>query len=106
MLVGFALAGIVGIASLTEDRTSALLGVFISVTTIPAAADIGVSPALGAWDEARGSLLRLLLNIVVRIGRCQRIRSRMWSPTRMAFAIVVSAGFTALMLGKKLVSTT
>lgn len=29
-------AGIVGIVSLTEARTSALLGVFISVTTIPA----------------------------------------------------------------------
>ena len=29
-----------------------------------------------------------------------------WSPTRMALAIAVRAGFTALMLGKKLVSTT
>ena len=34
------------------------------------------------------------------------IRSAMWSPTRRAFAIAVSAGFTAPMLGKKLVSTT
>ncbi len=33
-------------------------------------------------------------------------RSRRWSPTRSAFAIAVSAGFTAPMLGKKLVSTT
>ena len=30
----------------------------------------------------------------------------MCSPTRIAFAIAVSAGFTAPMLGKKLVSTT
>jgi hypothetical protein len=30
----------------------------------------------------------------------------MWSPTRNAFAIAVSDGFTAPMLGKKLVSTT
>src|SRR5215510_3569862 len=30
----------------------------------------------------------------------------MWSPTRSALAIAVSAGFTAPMLGKKLVSTT
>ena len=29
-----------------------------------------------------------------------------WSPTRTALAIAVRAGFTALMLGKKLVSTT
>ena len=30
----------------------------------------------------------------------------MWSPTRRAFAIAVNDGFTAPMLGKKLVSTT
>lgn len=61
------LAGIVGIVSLSEARTSALLGVFISVTTIPAAADIGVSCAFSAWPEAWGSLLQLLLNIVVLV---------------------------------------
>lgn len=61
------LAGVVGIVSLTEARTSALLGVFISVTTIPAGADIGVSCAFGSWSEAWGSLLQLLLNIVVLI---------------------------------------
>ena len=33
-------------------------------------------------------------------------RSRRWSPTRSALAIAVRAGFTAPMLGKKLVSTT
>ncbi|WSQ08822.1 DUF389 domain-containing protein [Streptomyces sp. NBC_01231] len=61
------LAGVVGIVSLAEARTSALLGVFISVTTIPAAADIGVSSAFASWDEAWGSLLQLLLNIVVLV---------------------------------------
>ncbi|MFE2727442.1 DUF389 domain-containing protein [Kitasatospora sp. NPDC059327] len=62
-----ALAGVVGIVSLTEARTSALLGVFISVTTIPAAADIAVSVAFAAWRSAWGSLLQLLVNIVVLI---------------------------------------
>ncbi len=33
-------------------------------------------------------------------------RSSRWSPTRTALAIAVSAGLTAEMLGKKLVSTT
>ncbi|MEV8529745.1 MULTISPECIES: DUF389 domain-containing protein [unclassified Streptomyces] len=61
------LAGIVGIMSLTQARTSALLGVFISVTTIPAAADVGVSCAFSSWSEARGSLIQLLLNIVLLI---------------------------------------
>jgi uncharacterized hydrophobic protein (TIGR00271 family) len=56
------LAGIVGVVSLTQARAGALIGVFISVTTIPAAADIGVSVAFGAWHEAGGSALQLLLN--------------------------------------------
>jgi uncharacterized hydrophobic protein (TIGR00271 family) len=49
-----ALAGVVGVVSLTESRSSTLIGVFISVTTIPAAADIGVSLAFGSGSEARG----------------------------------------------------
>ena len=66
-LVVAVLAGIVGIVSLTHARTSTLLGVFISVTTIPAASDIGVASAFNSWSEAQGSLLQLLLNIVVLI---------------------------------------
>ncbi|TXS40127.1 DUF389 domain-containing protein [Streptomyces sp. uw30] len=61
------LAGVVGIMSLTQARTSSLLGVFISVTTIPAAADVGVSCAFSSWSEARGALIQLLLNIVLLI---------------------------------------
>ncbi|MFE2059648.1 DUF389 domain-containing protein [Streptomyces sp. NPDC059446] len=61
------LAGVVGIVSLTEARTSALLGVFISVTTIPAAAAISVSTAFASWSEAWGSLVQLLVNIAVLI---------------------------------------
>jgi uncharacterized hydrophobic protein (TIGR00271 family) len=57
------LAGVVGVISLTEVRTSTLIGVFISVTTIPAAADIGVSLAFASNREALGSLEQLLLNI-------------------------------------------
>jgi uncharacterized membrane protein len=44
------LAGIVGVVSLTEARANALIGVFISVTTIPAAASIG-----GRWPTAAGA---------------------------------------------------
>jgi len=51
------LAGIVGVVSLTQARANALIGVFISVTTIPAAASVGVSVAYASWHEAWGSLL-------------------------------------------------
>ena len=61
------LAGLVGVISLTESRANALIGVFISVTTIPAAASVGVSIAYGSWSEAWGSLLQLLLNVVLLV---------------------------------------
>jgi uncharacterized hydrophobic protein (TIGR00271 family) len=61
------LAGIVGVVSLTESRANALIGVFISVTTIPAASDMGLSAAYGSWREARGSTFQLLLNVVLLV---------------------------------------
>ena len=62
------LAGLVGVVSLTEARANALIGVFISVTTIPAAASVGLSIAYSSWSAARGSVLQLLLNVVLLIG--------------------------------------
>ncbi|HEX7266888.1 MAG TPA: DUF389 domain-containing protein [Streptosporangiaceae bacterium] len=61
------LAGLVGVISLTEARANALIGVFISVTTIPAAASVGVSVAYSSWSEAWGSFEQLLLNVVLLI---------------------------------------
>jgi uncharacterized hydrophobic protein (TIGR00271 family) len=61
------LAGLVGVVSLTEARANALIGVFISVTTIPAAASVGISVAYSSWHEAVGSVLQLLLNVALLI---------------------------------------
>ena len=61
------LAGLVGVISLTESRANALIGVFISVTTIPAAASVGVSIAYASWSEAWGSLQQLLLNVFLLV---------------------------------------
>ena len=75
------LAGIVGVVSLTESRANALIGVFISVTTIPAAASIGVSVAYQEWQHAWGSLLQLLLNVflLIAVGAVGlRIQHRSW----------------------------
>jgi uncharacterized hydrophobic protein (TIGR00271 family) len=57
------IAGLVGVVSLTVAKATTLTGVFISITTIPAAADVGVSVVYGAWQEAWGSLGQLLLNV-------------------------------------------
>ena len=48
-------------------RASALIGVFISVTTIPAAADMGLAAAYASWGEARGAAFQLLLNVTLLI---------------------------------------
>ena len=82
-LVVAVLAGIVGVVSLTESRASTLIGVFISVTTIPAAADVGLSVAYASWTEAWGSALQLLLNVVVLItvgALALRLQRIIWRP--------------------------
>ncbi len=56
-------AGVVGMLTVTERRSGALVGVLVSVTTIPAAANIGVAAALGNRDEVGGSLVQLALNL-------------------------------------------
>jgi uncharacterized hydrophobic protein (TIGR00271 family) len=57
-------AGAAGMLSLTSAKSGALVGVLISVTTIPAAANIGVAAALGNWGDWRGAILQLSINLV------------------------------------------
>ena len=48
-------AGAAGMLSLSTAKSGALIGVLIRVTTIPAAANIGIAIAFGDWDTALGS---------------------------------------------------
>jgi uncharacterized hydrophobic protein (TIGR00271 family) len=57
------LAGIAGVLSLTTAKSGALIGVLISVTTIPSAANIGVAAAYADWNELGGATAQLLLNL-------------------------------------------
>jgi uncharacterized hydrophobic protein (TIGR00271 family) len=57
------LAGVAGVLSLTTAKSGALIGVLISVTTIPSAANIGVATAYGDWSELAGATEQLLLNV-------------------------------------------
>lgn len=57
------LAGIAGILSLTAGKSSALVGVFISVTTVPAAGNIAVAIPLAHWGEVGASLQQLGVNL-------------------------------------------
>ena len=57
------LAGVAGVLSLTTAKSGALIGVLISVTTIPAAANVGVALAYADWNEFAGALAQLTLNL-------------------------------------------
>lgn len=56
-------AGTAGVLSLTSTKSGALIGVLISVTTIPAASNVGVAAAYGDWTECRGAATQLSLNL-------------------------------------------
>jgi len=58
-----ACAGAAGMLSLSTSKSGALIGVLISVTTIPAAANVGVSAAYRDWESFRGSLGQLGVNL-------------------------------------------
>jgi uncharacterized hydrophobic protein (TIGR00271 family) len=58
------LAGVAGVLSLTSARSGALVGVFISVTTVPAAGEIALALALGSTTDLREAATQLAVNLV------------------------------------------
>jgi uncharacterized membrane protein len=49
-------AGVAGMIASGQAKSGAIVGVLVSVTTIPAVANVGVALALGNVDEAVGTL--------------------------------------------------
>lgn len=62
-LVVALLAGAAGMLSLMSAKSAALVGVFISVTTVPAAGLAVVAATVGEWDIAGLSALQLAVNL-------------------------------------------
>jgi hypothetical protein len=58
-----ACAGAAGMLSLSTAKSGALIGVLISVTTIPAAANVGVAAAYRDWSTMGGSIAQLGINL-------------------------------------------
>ncbi|MFI0983991.1 DUF389 domain-containing protein [Streptomyces exfoliatus] len=58
------LAGAAGTLSLTSSKSGALVGVAISVTTVPAAANAAVALSYGEFAQMGGSIGQLLLNLL------------------------------------------
>ena len=83
------IAGAAGMVSVTAAKSSTLVGVFISVTTIPAAANIGTALVTDHLAEAGGAAVQLIVNLFCilfaalvtllvqrRLWRTRRLRSR------------------------------
>jgi uncharacterized hydrophobic protein (TIGR00271 family) len=80
------LAGIAGMLSLTSAKSGALVGVLISVTTVPAAANVALALAFSDYPEARGSLVQLAINLasIVLAGCLTLLVQRyVWSRRRL-----------------------
>ncbi len=58
------LAGVAGTVSLTAEKSTTLVGVFVSVTTVPAAAEIGGALVTGQTGRASGAAIQLAANLV------------------------------------------
>lgn len=58
------LAGTAGMLALTSAKSGVLIGVFISVTTVPAAGYAAVAAVAGDWPKCGGAVLQLLINLV------------------------------------------
>jgi uncharacterized hydrophobic protein (TIGR00271 family) len=57
-------AGAAGMLALTSAKSSSLVGVFISVTTVPATAAFALGVAFGDWADAGRSALQLGVNVL------------------------------------------
>lgn len=78
------LAGVAGMLSLTAAKSGALIGVLISVTTVPAAANAAVALAYGDLSQAGGSLGQLVVNLaaIVAAGTLTLLVQRyVWAKT-------------------------
>lgn len=58
------LAGAAGMLAMTSAKSAALVGVFVSVTTVPAAGYAMVAAVLGEWDRCLGSVVQLVVNMI------------------------------------------
>jgi uncharacterized hydrophobic protein (TIGR00271 family) len=63
-LVVAMLAGAAGMLAMTSAKSAALVGVFISVTTVPAAGYAVVAAVAGEWNRCLQSVGQLLVNLL------------------------------------------
>jgi uncharacterized hydrophobic protein (TIGR00271 family) len=102
-------AGSAGVLSLTAAKSGALVGVLISVTTIPAASNVGVAAAYGQWSDAKGAAIQLGVNlagIVVSGVLTLFVQRRYYVARRRKHLLDPSRTGAGLPLGRSLRGTT
>ena len=74
-------AGAAGIIALGRAKSGAVVGVLVSITTIPAASNVGVALAMGSLPEAGKSLSILLVNLAGLLagGVVTLLGTRVWA---------------------------
>jgi uncharacterized hydrophobic protein (TIGR00271 family) len=74
-------AGAAGVIALGRAKSGAVVGVLVSITTIPAAANVGVALAMGSLSEAGQSASILLVNLAGLLagGLLTLLGTRLWA---------------------------
>lgn len=62
-LIVAVIAAAAGVLALTTSQSTGIIGVFISVTTIPASGNIAVGLVFSQWNQVAGSAAQLAINI-------------------------------------------
>lgn len=57
------IAAAAGVLALTTSQSTGIIGVFISVTTIPASGNVAVGLVFAQWNQVTGSALQLIINL-------------------------------------------
>lgn len=84
------LAGVAGTLALTTAKSGPLVGVFISVTTVPAVGTLALVLATGIWSEVAGALTQLGINLLglILAGTATLLAQRfVWSRVRVPHGV-------------------
>lgn len=95
-------AGAAGVLSLTATKSSPLVGVFISVTTVPAIGAASLAAAVGAWSEVGSAGVQLGLNVlgILLAGVVTLSGQRLWWRVRGGGRVRPPARFRQAWSGK------
>lgn len=87
-LIVAVIAAAAGVLALTSARSMAIVGVFISVTTIPASGNVAVAAVFGNWPEVAGSAAQLGINIAgMAVAGWLTLELRQWTSERVSRAL-------------------